>query len=266
MKKLTSWGLLKHAHMTNDLKIHEPIVYDGVENFSFSQFDPNNLNHAVGKNSLFIYDFNLCPLNRKGRMSPLQKQKKRWLEKKFGPYPPDAVRTSTKKIFNRLLAKSPKPLVIFSDKHFQYRRVVEIDLKNQPIEHLTVSSKIYRNFQNPLFAINNIDLQLRHNVAAFKRETIAFSKHSIAMQEAFIAHMLYRNYMRPKFWGTHRSDPLSSKKSPAMELGLFSKILSFKEFFKERVLPTQISVQEDWLLFLQRIDPLSRRPIESVCL
>lgn len=262
MKKISSWGLLKHTQLTRNLKIHEPIVYDGIENFSFSQFDPNNLNHAVGKNSLFIYDFNLCPLNRKGRMSPSQKLKKSSLEKQFGPYPTDAIRTSTKQIFDRLLARSVNKLIIFSDKHFQYQKVVQEDLKDKSIEHFTVSSKVHRNFQNPLFAVNNIDLQLRHNIASFKRETIAFSKHTIAMQETFVAHLLYRNYMRPKFWGTHRSDPESSKRSPAMEIGLVAKILSFKDFFKERVLATQVPLHQDALQFILRVDPLSRRPIQ----
>src|SRR5690606_37400770 len=79
--KMAKWSLLKHAKLTENLEIYEPIVYDGVENFSFSQYDPNNVNHAVGKFSLFTYDFNFCPINRKGRMSPRQKEKKAHLEK-----------------------------------------------------------------------------------------------------------------------------------------------------------------------------------------
>ena len=107
-------------------------------------------------------------------------------------------------------------------------------------------------------------MQARHNRAAFKRETIAFSKHSIAMQESFTLYMAYRNYMRPKFWGTHRSDPASSKKSPAMELGITNKILSFKEFFQTKVTPHQVKLNQEWKNLYHRIDPLSRRTIQAL--
>jgi transposase-like protein len=260
--RLAKWGLLRHVKLTGDLKIQEPIVYDGLENFSFSQYEPNNINHAVGKNSLFTYDFNFCPLNRKGMMTNFQANRKAQLEREHGAFPRDAIRTATRRIFARLLSKTGE-LTIFSDRHFQYRRVVEIDLKDAKIEHIKISSKVHRNFKNPLFAVNNIDLQARHNLAAFKRETIAFSKNSIAMQESFLLYMLHRNYRRPKFWGTHRSDPLSSKKSPAMEVGITDSILSFKDFYAERVLPTQVELHEDWKNLLARVDPLSRQKIAS---
>jgi transposase-like protein len=235
-KKMARWGLLVHAKFLESLKIEEEIVYDGLENFAYSQYDPNNLNHAVGKRSLFTYDFNLCPLNRKGRMSPAQLRRKKKIEETHGAYPRDAIRTSTRRVFERLLKKCNGTLVLYADRHFQYRRVVEKDLKEQKIEHIKISSKAYRNFRNPLFAVNNIDMQARHCLAAFRRETIAFSKHSVAMQESFVLYMLHRNYMRPKFYGTHRSDPECSKKSPAMELKLTDRILTFKELFGQRVL------------------------------
>jgi hypothetical protein len=245
-RNIARWAELKHAKLSERLLIQEPIVYDGLENFSFSQYDPNNINHAVGKRSLFIYDFNFSPLNRKGRMTLFQKEKNRRLQQEHGPYPKHAIRADSTRIFRRLLKKAKdKSLTLYSDRHFQYRKSVEEDLKEAKIMHIRVSSKIHRNFHNPLFAVNNVDLQARHNQAAFKRETIAFSKHEIAMQDSFLVYACYRNYMRPKFWGTHRSNPKSSVTSPAMELKITKKILSFKEFFSGRVRPTQIELNED---------------------
>jgi len=242
------------------LKIAEPIVYDGLENFSYSQYDPNNVNHAVGKNSLFTYDFNLAPLNRKGRMSLRQESKKKELNRKFGSYPRDAIRTSTRRIFERLFQKSER-LVLVTDRHFQYRSVVEEDMKKKQIEHIKVSSKIHRNYRNKLFSVNNVDLQVRHNLAAYKRETIAFSKHTIAMLESFVLYTTFRNFMRPKFWGTHRSDPKCSVTSPAMELGLANKILTFEDFFKTKTAVTQVTLNEDWMALYLRTDPHCRRKI-----
>lgn len=261
LRNMARFAELKNAKLSQELKIEEPIVYDGLENFSFSQYDPNNINHAVGKNSLFTYDYNFSPINRKGRMSDRQKGRKQHLEKQFGKYPVDSIRVKTKAIFERLLARSKGPLTIFSDRHFQYRRVVEEDLAGKAICHIKVSSKIHRNFKNHLFAVNNIDLQARHNLAAFKRETIAFSKHEIAMLDSFTLYSTYRNYMRPKFWGTHRSDPESAKKSPAMELGITKKILSFDEFFRDRVLPSQVTLNEDARARYSRQMHISRRKI-----
>lgn len=260
--KMARWGLLLHASLTEELKVSEAIVYDGLENFSFSQYDPNNINHAVGKKSLFTYDFNFCPLNRKGAMTAFQKSRKALLEKKYGHYPRDAIRTATKRIFERLVSRAGE-LTVYSDRHFQYRRVVEEDLPDKKITHLRVSSKIHRNFKNPLFAVNNIDLMARQDVSSFKRETISFNKHSIAMQESFVRYVLRRNYRRPKFWGTHRSDPKCSRTSPAMELGLTDRIMRFDAFFRERVLPTHVRLHEDWLNLYLRLDPYSRRPIAS---
>jgi hypothetical protein len=258
---MAQWAILKHSKFIENIQIQEPIVYDGLENFSFSQYDPNNLNHAVGKQSLFTYDFNFCPINRKGRMSPRQQGRKKSLEREFGPYPKDAIRTSTAAIFRRLHNKAKAPFILYSDKHFQYRRAINLDLRDLKVQHITVCSKIARNFKNPLFAVNNIDLQARHNLAAFKRETIAFSKHSIAMLENFTLYLCHRNYMRPKFWGTHRSDPLCSKRSPAMEINLTKKILAFNDFFDQRVCQSQVKLNEDWQRLFRRVDPLSRRTI-----
>ena len=81
------------------------------------------------------------------------------------------------------------------------------------------------------------------------------------MMDSFILYTTHRNYRRPKFWGTHRSDPLSAKKSPAMEVGVETKILSFNEFYKERVMPTQVQLCDDWANQYNRYDPHSRRKI-----
>lgn len=258
--RMARFAILTNAKLTENLKIQEPIVFDGLENFSFSQYEPNNINHAVGKESLFIYDFNLAPINRKGRMSPWQREKKKKLESVHGPFDKGAIRSKTKQIFERLLNKT-NHLVIFSDCHYQYARVVQEDLKHKKIEHIKVSSKLHRNFKNHLFAVNNVDMQARHDLSAFKRETIAFSKHPIAMQEAFSLYAIHRNYMRPKFYKKHKTDPFAHTHSPAMILGLTNKILSFEDFFSLRIMPTHVSLHNDAKNLYHRIDHSSRRPI-----
>lgn len=255
--KMLRFGLLKHVLLSQSLKIQEPIVFDGIENFSFSQYEPNNLHHAVGKDSLFIYDFNLAPLNRKGRMSHRQRSRLRQLNKKHGKFKQNAIRLECRKIFHRLRERGMDELI--SDRHFQYQRAL-LDINYRGL-HVKVSSKIARNFKNKLFAINNIDLQVRHNLAAYKRETIAFAKNSIAMLETFALHSIFRNYMRPKFWKAHRSDPLSNKISPAMQLGIVNRIMSFQDFFSQRVPFTHVNLHEDFAGLYHRIYPSSWQKI-----
>jgi hypothetical protein len=260
--KMSRWGLLKHAKFCENLAVEEPMAYDGLENFAFSQFDPNNINQAMGDDSFFVYDFNYSPINRKGKMMPGQKLKKKKIEDVFGRYPGNGLRTSTRRVISRLVEKAKGDLTLLTDEHFQYRRVIEKDLKGKKIIHIKTSSKITRNYQNPLFPVNYLDLQIRQENAAFRRETIAFSKHSIAMLESYFLYVYYRNYMRPKFFKKQKKDPLSQW-SPAMRLGLTEKILSFHESFHGRVLLTHVKLNEDWANLYHRRDPLSRRPIKS---
>lgn len=259
-KKMSRWGLLKHAKFIQELKVKEPIVFDGLENFSFSQYDPNNINQAMGEKSFFVYDFNFCPINRKGTMRPGQKAKKKRLEEEFGKYPTNSIRTATKKVLSRLCERVDSSLTLYSDEHFQYRRVVERDLRDKKILHFKTSSKAPRTTNNPLYPVNYLDLQIRQESSAFRRETIAFSKHSIAMQESYLLYVLYRNYMRPKFFKKSKKDQ-KAKESPAMRVGIAKRILKFHEFFHIRVPPTHVKLNEDWKNLYHRIDPLSRRPI-----
>ena len=254
--KMARWCYLEHTHLIKDLKISEPIVYDGLENFAKSQYDINNINHAIGKQSLFMYDFGFAPMNRKGRMSPRQRKKKKFLEDRFGRYPGQAIRSNTVELFKRLLGKVPQDqfLHICSDKHYQYKKAVNIDLKGL-IKHQTTSSTQYRNFNNPLFAVNHMDMLTRQNLAVFKRETISFAKHHFGMIDKFILYSSYKNYFRPKFTKKHKRDPISNAHSPAMYLNITDQLHTFKSFFSFRKSIQRVKLSSEWLTFYQRNNP-----------
>jgi len=263
VSKMAEQGLLKQAYFARNLKITESIAYDGLENFSFSQYDPNNINHAVGRDSLFVYDFNFAPLNRKGRMTATQRARKQELEREFGAYPRNAIHSSTKRIFKRLLERSDEELVLHSDRHYAYREVLERMPGKSRIRHIMTPSTVARNYRNRLFAVNHLDLLTRHHLSAFKRETIAFSKHSISMIEAFALFMVAKNFMRTMFRKKHVRDPGTNRESPAMRLGLTKKVLKFQDFFRLRLMRTQVGLNEDWQEFIRRTDPTSRRKINQ---
>ena len=256
-------ALLIQAKKTAGFQIKESIAYDGVENFSFSQFDPNNINHAVGRESYFVYDFNFSPMNRKGRTSPYQVRRKRELENKFGRYPTRAIRDATRRLLLRLLDRCPGELIFHSDNHYAYREAIRSLPEKFRLTHLITPAKVARNFKNRLFAINHLDLLTRHHLATFKRETIAFSKHSIAMIGSFSLLMVWKNFMRTIFTKKHVRDPLTNIESPAMRLGIEKKVLTFHEFFRVRVTKAQVALNEDWEKFVDRLDPTSRRKISA---
>lgn len=262
-RELAAQGLLIQAKKCAGLKVRESVAYDGIENFAFSQFDPNNINHVVGRESYFLYDFNYSPLNRKGRMSPAQVRKKRRLENQFGAYPKGDIRSATRRIISRLLTRAEGDLLFHSDNHFMYREAIASLNDKERLVHFITPAKMARNFRNRLFAINHCDLLTRQRLAPFKRETIAHAKHSIAMIESFTLHMIYKNFLRSIFLKKHKRDPSANIESPAMRIGIERKILSFQEFYKIRYLKTQVDLNPDWVKFVDRSDPTSRRPIAS---
>jgi hypothetical protein len=257
------WALIKQTERCKGHEIDEPVVYDGLEAFAKSQYDPNQIQHVLGKKSLFTYDFNYCPLNRKGRMSSFQKKVRDYQYSTIGKYPPRAIRASSAEIFRRIYEKRKNkqaPLVLHSDEHFQYKRAIRRDLKGLEIAHFTTSSKDYRNYLNELFPVNHLDMLIRHRVCAYKRETIAFAKTPQRMILKYALFMVFKNFMSPQFVSPHKEDPECNKQSPAMRLGITSKILEFYEFFDLRRTLKQVKVNREWECFCREILTYRRQP------
>lgn len=259
LTRLSQRALEFHHQSTKDLFISEAICFDGLENFAYSQYEPNNINQAIGKDSLFIYDFNFAPLNRKGRMSPWQKLRNAEIVNQKGRFNPKAVRVASRDIIERLYDKrmdESTALLLISDEHFQYRRVIQQDLKSFKINHLTISSKAVRNYQNILFSVNHADLLIRKAIAPFARETISFSKTHGQMCQKFALFMVYKNYMVPQFTKAHKGRVNADRESPAQNVGISSKMLDYSDIFSLRSMETVIKTwNEDWKSFWRGLIP-----------
>jgi hypothetical protein len=250
--RLSQKALEFHHSKSGDLKISEPIAYDGLENFAGSQYDPNNINQAVGRNSLFVYDFNFASMNRKGRMSPWQKRRLHHIVSTNGRYNSKNIRVATCDILRRIYERrdKTKPLHLLSDEHFQYRRVLREDLNLPNLIHQTVSSKACRNYQNILFSVNHADLLIRQNIAAFARETIAFSKTAGRMCQRYALFMVHKNYMCAQFTKKHSRRECANLKSPAELLGLADRVLKFRDIFHYRSFAENTTtMNDDWKSF-----------------
>ncbi len=263
--RLARVAIFKHHHILDSIHINEDLAYDGLENFAGSQFEPNYINQVVGSKSLFAYYFNFAPLNRKGRISPWQAMKNNSIQRDFGKFNPRAVRICTKELLNHI-AKRKSPardtLTLYTDEHYQYKRAIQNDLSENTrslFVHKTVSSKDCRNYKNILFPVNHLDVLIRRKSAAFARETICFSKKHSRMIHKYALYICYKNYMKPCFVKPHKSDPTAHAWSPAMKLGVYTRLQQFGDFFDKyhpgadsRVLPL------DWSDFYNDKTPFGR--------
>jgi len=265
IEKMAKQAIIMHDLLSSKSPIHEPIAFDGLENFARSQYEPNNIQQAIGSRSLFIYDFNFAPLNRKGRMSQRPKERNAHFATTLGQFPKNAVELASKKLLERLLKRSAlakKPLELLSDEHFHYRRAVERINRNshQKIEHATVSSKTPRTFKNVLFPVNHTDLLTRQHIKAFARETISFSKNHSAMVQKYALFAAWKNYMRPQFTKPQKQNPTANTHTPAQRAGITTRILRFGDLFSIRIpVPKHHSPNSDWTLFLKNQTPFPRK-------
>lgn len=242
------------------MTLNEDVAYDGFETFTHSQYSPCYINTAVGSRSMFIYHNTFSPLNRKGRMTEEQKRKNRDLIMKHGLYPQSSVYEESIYVFKNLSQMGPGK-TMYSDEHKSYGRAIQsFDCR---IEHVTISSKDRRDATNPLFPINRLHNLYRHFFSSQKRETISFQKNEAALLEKIQLMKIYRNFMNTKFVKKIKFDPVAHEWSPAMYIGVASKVLNFDEVFGIRKLMTQVKLDERELNFMNRFYPYSRQEIAA---
>jgi IS1 family transposase len=234
-------ALIKKKNLENGIKISEAVVYDGFETFTYSQFDPCYVNTAIGKKSLYTYEINYSPLNRKGRMTHEQKIKNEKLCARYGRYPSAAIQTQTTYTIKKLIKSCPhQSLQLYTDEHQSYQRSLQKDLLNFKIDHFLTNSRVSRNGKNPLFAVNHLHLWYRHFLSAQKRETIAFNKNEAGLMDTIFLQTICKNYLSPQMYKRTPYNKLRNSQSPAMAIGLTSKILTFEEFFDCRRMASQV--------------------------
>ena len=136
-------------------RLPEEIVYDGLETFEFSQYNPWHLNLAVEKSTDYILGFNESELRRKGTMTDQQKKKRKVMEEIHGRPDPRAIEKSTTEIFKNLI-DGQVHVGIYTDKHVQY--VKPLLAYGEQVTHFKTSSKDHRGRHNDLFAVNRLDM------------------------------------------------------------------------------------------------------------
>lgn len=224
----------------------EPLVFDGLETFEYSQYHPVYLNLAVGAESHYFYAFTESELRRKGRMTAAQKRRRSRLEALQGRPDPRAIEKGTAMLL-RLAVPEPQAVVLRSDEHEDYPRALR-RLPGWDFRHERTSSREARTPGNPLFPVNLADLLLRHNGANLKRETIAFSKRRQGIVERAAVVAVWRNFIKP-FSERHGGG------TPAMRLGLRREPLSVDQFLSTRLFPSRVKLPAEWERYYRRDIP-----------
>ena len=227
----------------------EPLVIDGFESFAYSQYHPLHLTLAVGAESHFVYGFTHAELRRKGAMRAAQRRRRAALERRYGRPDPRAIERGVVDLL-RLAAPEPTALVVRSDEHPAYPRVLRA-LRGWTLRHERTPSGAARTPGNPLFPVNLIDLLLRHNSANHKRETIAFSKRHQGVVERAAVLILWRNFTKP-FSENHDGG------TPAMRIGIRSRAVEPAELLERRLFPYRVGLSELIWKYYRRLVPTAR--------
>jgi len=184
----------------------EDLATDDFESFCRSQYFPNNITLLVGTRSQFVYAADHATLRRKGRMTETQKNKRAVLDRLF-MRDPQAVRRSFGRVAGealRVLSDSGRPaLTLWTDKHKAHPRAIIAapclsalrDLGR--ILHRSISSGATRTIDNPLFAVNYLDRELRKDLHEHVRETVCFGRNVNRQMERLTFYLFWHNYRKP---------------------------------------------------------------------
>jgi len=236
--RLGRHSLLFHELRRPKGKLTEPLALDSFESFEYSQYYPTSYHVAAGQASHFFYGFTESECRRRGTMTRGQRTRRTALEERLGRPDPKSIEKEVAALLE-IVAPLPQALELHTDQHPSYPRAVR-RVSHLSIHHRTISSRALRTPQNPLFPINLLDLLIRHDGANHKRETIAFSKRRASAAERLAIFLVWRNWMRP----------FSVRKggaSPAMRLGLVSRVLELGELLKRRLFPSRVTLPARWI-------------------
>jgi len=230
--------LLFHERHRPKGELTEPLALDGFVSFEWSQYHPTQFHIVVGQRSHYIHGFTDSEVRRSGTMRAGQRRKRARLEALHGRPDPRSVEHEVAALL-RIVTAGATHLELHTDEHQAYPRALARLGHLASVEHRTVSSRALRDTRNPLFAINLLDLLIRHSGANHKRETIAFSKRHQAVIWRAAWLLAWQNFAKP-FSERHGGG------TPAMRAGLCERPLAVEELLRRRRFPGRIRLAEEW--------------------
>ena len=245
--RLGRHGLLFHEAHRPRGELAEPLALDGLQSFEWSQYHPTQFHFAVGQQSHYIHGFTESETRRSGTMRPGQRRKRARLEARWGRPDPRSIEREVSALLGIITAGATR-LVLHSDEHQDYQRALSRQRHLAAVEHHTVSSRAARTTHHPLFALNLLDLLVRHSGANHKRETIAFSKRRQSAAERLWWLLVWRNHV--KSFSERKRDA-----TPAMRAAVSERRWSVQRILAERRFPSRIPLPERWARYYWGLTP-----------
>ena len=172
-------------------KITSPIVIDGLENKIRSKQCPHDLNIAVDSASQCIISIDNSYFRAKGRQTEKQKERQKIYDRTLY-YEKHSTRNSTRRLIKGVYPLGLKSNILYSDEKKEYRHAITMLGKDgYKLQHETVSSKLNRNFKNPLYPVNYIDREIRKDLETYKRKTVYIAKD---MSNSMVRACIYSFY------------------------------------------------------------------------
>ena len=192
---------------------------------------------VAGRQSHFFYGFTDSELRRSGTMTKSQKRTRASIEKDHGRPSPRSIEQESAAVLE-LVCGASTTVELHTDEHADYPRALKRQ-RQLEVHHHTISSRAARTSHNPLFAINLLDLLIRHSGADHKRETIAFAKRrQMAIWRLWVM-LVWRNYMK---WVSERT----RADTPAMRLKILGHRLGVKALLQERLFVERVGLPPRW--------------------
>ena len=181
----------------------EPVCFDGLVSFDRSQYYPNDIGISITMKSRFVLGLSHATTRRSGNMTPDQRKKMHRLYKR-NVFEEQAIERSLSEHLDMILAERPQrfdpPFTLITDRKTAYLNAIEYHPlhwgqdETHRMVHERVSSKAPRTFQNPLFASNYYDREVRKDQAHHRRETVCFAREPSNGMTRMYVHMVYHNY------------------------------------------------------------------------
>jgi len=260
---------LINQSLVNRLNVQEDLVLDGLENFCFSQFFPDNATIMVGKDSQFVYECDYALLRRKGRMTPWQKRKRAKLELRFKSSP-RAVQHSFRRLLESLdhrMGERVMPVILYTDEKKDYQRALwntprfSEQLYSGQWRHHQINSQEARTTRNPLFAANYIDREIRKDVASHARESVQFPRNASNLMLRMNLYLFDHNIRKPYRITNPAKRVLRHAQVARIDRGELNRLTPM--FFTQRVFREEgqwLSPSATKTLRRQWVTPLRKKP------
>lgn len=206
LERLSRQAMAFHAEALRHYRGRDELCIDGMVSFDISQYFVSEIPIAITAHSQFILDFSHASRKRSGTMTESQKQKAARLYQEVLLERGAVSRSFKDMVCSALRTQPPSrfhPLILITDEKPEYQRVLHrwkeyrAQTEDTRIIHHTVWSKLPRTVNNPLFASNYIERELRKDMAAHHRETVCFNRNVANGMLRLGLYFMQHNYSKP---------------------------------------------------------------------